>query len=1394
MFWSMLRMFVLRGALAILATIAVSAEAADQRFLPGDTAAGPAIGTQTAPAIAEGNGFYLAAWQDLRTSPFVGPPFATEARGFDIYVQRLDASGLPIDPAPILVAESFADETGPQIAWNGLNWLVAWGGPNSTFYNHRVVGVRIAPDGSVLDPEPFMIQNSSGSSSFKLAANGDEWLVVGHGSSSGENDFRGTRISAAGAVLNPGGTQMVAATSSVYSFNVASADGEYLFLRGNSATEPTAQRFTVDLLPIGDPFPVPGLSVGSSGTEYFFSWQAVDAAFDNVLLAQRMSVDGLPGPTVTLAGTGGTLGVVSFSRFPIGWDGSDWWVAWQESARGTVFARVTADDIVLDFGGVQLDPSVGSLVHYDAALAAMPGGGAQILWSDASIGASNDRDLAGANVDLAGNPGPVELLGLSAPAQYSADMVAGNNQLLTVFISAESGLRRIVAQRLDAAGNALDSEPFEIVSTTGLSLSSPKVGFDGTRYMVVWAQDGQTYGRRIDPNGSLIDATPLSIMPGASPDVAGQAGTFLVVNTNYILSPQFYLPYSMRVDGTTGVNLDAAPVILGQYFARNPRVIAFDGRWLATWQRNFSHDDANSNAQAAFINADGTTPGEFVYAFGGAVPDVASAGDRVLLVWRMRSDTSGHNDIQARVMMADGSFLTDAIPIAAQPFPMREYDPDVDWNGTEFVVAWSDERHEVVYFDHRAETFAARVMPDGTLLDPDGFAIGDRTVQEIRPSVASVGGRTIIAHSSFRDEPARQSYRIGYHLFGDAPLGNRWPMVTASATPTTGDVPLAVDFSSAGAFDPDGTIAAYAWDFGDGSTGTGASPSHTYAAPGEFMAQVTATDNQGAQTANTVRVVAMPVNQPPVAFASANLTSGRAPLAVIFSAAGSYDPDDGIWQIEWDFGDGSFNYFGSPAFHTYQSGGTFVATVTVTDNRGASAQDTVTITVDPPNQPPTAVVTASALSGTSPLNVDFSSAGSSDPDGFITGYHWNFGDGTSSTEPNPSHVYGVGGFFQATLTVTDNEGGSGSNWVVIDVAQGDIVSVATADVVTEAGAITAGSYLDTQDPDGVYEALTEEATKGNPAKQRSQASHTWRFDVASGPYHSFHVDGYHTPNAEGDDFAFEYSRDGVNFAPMLVVAATAPGAPLQSFTFPVNVSGTLYVRASDTDRSQGNSALDTLFVDEMFVITAFDSGGDTTPPAAPVGLVATAGDGSVLLDWADNAEPDLAGYSVYRAMTAGGPYSLLTGPLLTASAYTDATVTNGTTYFYIVTASDGMGNESAASGEDSATPQGSGGGDTMHVSAIVLTAVNAGGGAKRGQAMVTVRDDLGAAVSGALVTGSFSGDLVETVTAATDASGVAVLTTTGSAKRLKFGFCVDDVTGVAPVYDPLSDAVGCSSF
>ncbi|HVK24947.1 MAG TPA: PQQ-dependent sugar dehydrogenase [Actinokineospora sp.] len=130
-------------------------------------------------------------------------------------------------------------------------------------------------------------------------------------------------------------------------------------------------------------------------------------------------------------------------------------------------------------------------------------------------------------------------------------------------------------------------------------------------------------------------------------------------------------------------------------------------------------------------------------------------------------------------------------------------------------------------------------------------------------------------------------YRIDY-IGG----GNRAPVARASAGPTTGQAPLAVNFSSAGSSDPEGSALTYRWTFGDGTTSTAANPSHTFAANGVYTVELTVTDTAGAtgtanvqitvgNTAPTVRLD-VPVNG--TSFAYGNTLPFRITVS---------DPEDG---------------------------------------------------------------------------------------------------------------------------------------------------------------------------------------------------------------------------------------------------------------------------------------------------------------------------------------------------------------------------------------------------------------------------------------------------------------------------------------------------------------------
>jgi PKD repeat protein len=83
---------------------------------------------------------------------------------------------------------------------------------------------------------------------------------------------------------------------------------------------------------------------------------------------------------------------------------------------------------------------------------------------------------------------------------------------------------------------------------------------------------------------------------------------------------------------------------------------------------------------------------------------------------------------------------------------------------------------------------------------------------------------------------------------------NQPPVAVASATPISGYAPLVVNFNSAGSADPDGSITSFAWTFGDGATGAGATISHTYQNAGSYTAVLKVTDNQGATGTTSVAI------------------------------------------------------------------------------------------------------------------------------------------------------------------------------------------------------------------------------------------------------------------------------------------------------------------------------------------------------------------------------------------------------------------------------------------------------------------------------------------------------------------------------------------------------------
>lgn len=152
--------------------------------------------------------------------------------------------------------------------------------------------------------------------------------------------------------------------------------------------------------------------------------------------------------------------------------------------------------------------------------------------------------------------------------------------------------------------------------------------------------------------------------------------------------------------------------------------------------------------------------------------------------------------------------------------------------------------------------------------------------------------------------------------------------------------------------------------------------------------------------------------------------AGPVPLLVAFDASPSTDSDGRVAGYAWEFGDGGRASGGPDVSHVYESVGTYQATLTVVDDKGSSATARATVTVtEPPNVPPTASFTVEPDEGYAPLTVTVNAAASSDPDGEIVSYWWDFADGTALVSGQLSdHVYSEVGVFAISLTVEDDRG------------------------------------------------------------------------------------------------------------------------------------------------------------------------------------------------------------------------------------------------------------------------------------------------------------------------------------------------------------------------------------
>ncbi|MEQ1785490.1 MAG: PKD domain-containing protein [Acidimicrobiales bacterium] len=194
---------------------------------------------------------------------------------------------------------------------------------------------------------------------------------------------------------------------------------------------------------------------------------------------------------------------------------------------------------------------------------------------------------------------------------------------------------------------------------------------------------------------------------------------------------------------------------------------------------------------------------------------------------------------------------------------------------------------------------------------------------------------------------------VYYHALDASQIASHWnvsghgsgdPAPIAGFTSSTNGLTASFDASTSS--DPGGSIVSYAWNFGDGTFGSGISPSHLYAAGGTYDVTLTVTDNAGGIDTEQQPVNVVAANVGPTALFTADPTD----LDVDFDGTGSTDGDGVIASYAWAFGDGGTAIGATPS-HSYAAAGTYNVTLTVTDDDGAIDDITLPVTVSEPGAP-----------------------------------------------------------------------------------------------------------------------------------------------------------------------------------------------------------------------------------------------------------------------------------------------------------------------------------------------------------------------------------------------------------------------------------------------------------
>ena len=316
-----------------------------------------------------------------------------------------------------------------------------------------------------------------------------------------------------------------------------------------------------------------------------------------------------------------------------------------------------------------------------------------------------------------------------------------------------------------------------------------------------------------------------------------------------------------------------------------------------------------------------------------------------------------------------------------------------------------------------------------------------------------------------------------------------------------------VTFNGSSSHDPDGVIASYNWDFGDGSKGSGVLARHQYRKGGRYEVVLHIKDNTTLANNSSMDTLVISVNETPlpVIKTKKNLCAGE---EVFLNADGSFDPEGEIADYTWHFGDMSPSQGGKQVRHTYRLPGNYTVTLEVDDGSSVSNSLAQTSAIIAVNGRPIANAGLDRI--VSPgEEVLFDGSETKDRDGYIKSYEWDFGDGNTAVGAKIKHSYKKPGKYQVRLVVIDN---SETNCSISEDVKNIRVNAPPVAVIKDR--LEKKSY-------GVYDVIVFDAT-GSYDSDDDPLTFSWNFgdgQSAQGPKvtHHFKKPGKYTVKLSVDD-------------------------------------------------------------------------------------------------------------------------------------------------------------------------------------------------------------------------------------------------------------------------------------